>query len=296
MECIDPHMHLWDLEENYYPWLCDVDKEDSSQQLFDLTPLRKSYRIADYIADTERQYVVKAVHVDAKFDEKNPIGETRWLQAVADNSSSRGMPNGIVAFVNLGDGDAEETIAAHAQYPNLRGIRHMLNRDPDIADRDYLLDEKWCANFSLMRKYDLIFDLQLYHPQMADAAALARRYRDVTISLNHAGMPHHPDAEGFNNWRQGMALLADCDNIVAKISGLGMTLPERDAKAFRPYVLETIELFGVDRCMFASNFPVDRLYTNFDALWSGYKEIVQDFSADDRKKLFHDNAERTYRI
>ena len=296
MDCIDPHMHLWDLEKNYYPWLSDADSKDSSSQLFDLSPLRKSYLIADYMRDTARQNVIKSVHVDAKFDEANPVGETRWLQSVADDPASKGMPNGIVAYANLAAPDVERTLKQHAEAPNLRGVRHMLNRNPDIADRDYMLDETWCRNFALLRRHDLIFDLQIYWPQMADAARLARRYSDVPISLNHAGMPHHPDAEGFANWVDGMKRLAACDNILAKISGFGMTLPDRTTVGFAPYVLKTIEIFGVDRCMFASNFPVDRLYTSFDTLWEGYMDTVRDFSEDERRKLFHDNAERLYRI
>ena len=114
--------------------------------------------------------------------------------------------------------------------------------------------------------------------------------------LNHTGMPRDWDDEGIEVWRNGMRAIADAENISVKISALGMMKPDWDASDIRPFVLDTIEIVGVDRCMFASNFPVDSLFSDYAAVWTAYDEITSDFSASERAKLFHDNAERYYRI
>jgi predicted TIM-barrel fold metal-dependent hydrolase len=142
----------------------------------------------------------------------------------------------------------------------------------------------------------LSFDLQLYPSQMADAAALAATHGDTMIILNHAGMPVDRDAEALSLWRTGMRALATQPNVWVKISGLGMVDWRWTEDSIRPFVLETIEIFGPDRCMFASNFPVDKLYSSFDVLYDAFKRIVSDFSIGERRKLFSDTALAVYRI
>lgn len=105
-------------------------------------------------------------------------------------------------------------------------------------------------------------------------------------------MPLERDSEGIKRWRDGMRALVASPNVHAKISGLGMVFPDWTIDSIRPFVLETIDIFGTDRAMFASNFPVDKIYSSFDRLYEAFFEIVSAFSADDQRKLFHDNAER----
>src|SRR5262249_27041747 len=142
----------------------------------------------------------------------------------------------------------------------------------------------------------LSFDLQLYPSQMADAARLAARHPDTTIILNHAGMPVDRDQNALSLWREGMRSLASQPNVQVKISGLGMVDWSWTEESIRPFVLDTIEIFGVDRCMFASNFPVDKLYSSFNTLYRAFRSIVSDFSPGERQKLFSDNALAIYRI
>ena len=296
MKLIDPHHHLWHVD--HYPWL----SEEAEDVLFgkDVTPIRKNYLIEDFFEDTKNLDVVKSVYIEADYDPNDPAGEARWLQSVADGPGSRGFPHGIVAAANFADPDVDALLAEHCRYPNTRGIRHNLNRHTDpalnFADRDYLNDDTWLSNFGLLGKYGLSFDLQLYYYQMADAASLARRYRDILIILDHTGMPIDHDEDGLAGWRDGMRTLAQCPNVAAKISGLGMFDHDWTAGSIRPFVEETIEIFGVDRCMFASNFPADKLVSDYDKIWNAFDEITRGFSEDERRKLFHDNAERYYRL
>jgi predicted TIM-barrel fold metal-dependent hydrolase len=293
---VDPHHHLWDLERFSYPWLSA--RPLPASVAGDVAPIAKSYLLDDYLADTTNQNVVKSVHVDAGFDPSLPVEETRWLQSIADQ---RGFPHGVVARAELHRPDVETTLAAHCRFPNVRGIRHIVNWHPDpaktyVTKPDFLTDPAWLRGFALLKRFNLSFDLQLYPSQMADAAALAAAHGDTMIILNHAGMPVDRDAEALSLWRTGMRALAAEPNVWVKISGLGMVDWRWTEESLRPFVLDTIEIFGPDRCMFASNFPVDKLYSSFDALYGAFKRIVSDFSMGEQRKLFSDAALAVYRI
>jgi predicted TIM-barrel fold metal-dependent hydrolase len=141
------------------------------------------------------------------------------------------------------------------------------------------------------------FDLQLYPSQMEEAAALARQHADTPIIVNHAGMfVDRSSVAGYRAWRDGMRQLAGCANVSVKLSGFAMFDHQWTVESLRPYVLETIDTFGVERAMFASNFPVDRLFGSYEALWQAYASIVADASEADKDALFRNNAERIYRI
>jgi predicted TIM-barrel fold metal-dependent hydrolase len=183
----------------------------------------------------------------------------------------------------------------------MRGVRQLLNWDDDpdkrFCDRsDYLTDTKWQSGYALLRKYNLSFDLQIYHPQMEDSYRLAERFSDIQIILNHTGMPIDRSPEGLRDWRRAMKRLAGAPNAACKISGLAMTNWRWTADSIRADVLGAIEAFGVDRCMFASNFPVDKLFSSYDAIFDAFKAITRNFSESERLKLFHDNAVRIYRL
>ncbi|RTE88372.1 MULTISPECIES: amidohydrolase family protein [Bradyrhizobium] len=292
---IDPHHHLWDLENYSYPWLCQ-NGEPVAPIAGSLRSIMKSYSLADYREDSKRWNVVKDVHLDAL--SADILAETRWLQ---DMKNKTGFPTAIVAHADLEADNADSVLASHAESKAVRGIRQILNwhQDPRytfIERSDLLRDPKWLKGFGLLKKYDFSFDLQLYPHQMMDAARVARDHEDTTIILNHTGMPLQRDAAGVQTWQDGMRALASVPSVHAKISGLGMVDPEWTVASIRPFVLKTIDYFGVDRCMFASNFPVDKIYASFDRIYEAFFEIVKDLSDTDKKKLFHDNALRVYRL
>lgn len=292
---VDAHHHLWDLDRGRnYAWL--QDRPLPVGVCGDVGPIARNYLLDDYLADTADFELVQSVHIEAV--STDPLGETRWLQDLADR---RGRPFGIVARVELHRPGVEREIAGHRLARNLRGVRHIVNwhRNPrwTFVDRDdFLVDSAWLAGFKLLRKYDLSFDLQLYPSQMADAARLARSNPDTLIVLNHTGMPVDRDTAGLEAWRNGMRLLAGAENVVAKISGLGMVDWHWTQSSIRPFVLETIDVFGTDRVMFASNFPVDRLYGGFSALYGAFAALVAAFSDDEQDRMFRANALKYYRL
>jgi len=300
MKIVDPHIHLWNLDTHHYPWLANP----GVSFVGDARALKHNYLIADYFADTDSALdfeVIKAVHVDANHDPADPVAETRWLQSIADSPVSRGMPNAIVAGADLSADNVEAVLAAHAAFPNTRGIRQILNvhQDPlyDYVGRHFMREPVWRRNFGLLRKYRLSFDLQLYPSQMHEAAALARENPHTPFIVNHAGMfVERNTVGGWRAWREGLRLLAACGNVAVKVSGLAMFDHQWTVESLRPYVLETIDAFGVERAMFASNFPVDRLFAGYPELWSAYAAIVAGASESEKEALFRGNAERIYRI
>lgn len=297
MRIVDAHHHLWNRSLFHYPWLATP---VVSGLVGDTARLCRNYLLPDFRADMAGLEVVRSVHLQAEIAHELAVEETRWLQAVADSPDSGGFPHGIVAFADLSDPDVDRTLEAHAAFPNTRGIRHIVNRHPNIAvsftDRDYLNDDGWRRGFARLKSHGLSFDLQLYAGQMADGAAVAGTNPDTQIVLNHTGMPLDRDADGLAAWRKGMRRLAECPNVAVKISGLGMVDHRWSVESIRPFVLETIDIFGTGRCLFASNFPVDGLFSDYATLWRAFDTITADFSAAERTALFHDNAVRLYRL
>ena len=293
---IDAHHHLWDLECNEYPWL--QARPFAPRLEGDIGPIARDYLLDDYLADARNQNVVKSVHIECGWNPSNPAGETEWLQRLADK---HGYPHGIVGRATLDAPDVEEVLEGHARHKNIRGIRHAINWHPDpiktYVDRPHLIrTAAWRRGFGLLQRFGFSFDLQLYPAQMADAAELARAHPDLLIILDHAGMPVDRNEEGLDLWRRGMRALATAPNVAVKISGLGTVDWNWTVESIRPFVLQTIEAFGVSRCMFASNFPVDKLYSDFDTLYGAFRTITEPFSTDERRMLFHDNAVRCYRL
>lgn len=291
---IDPHFHLWDLDNNYYPWLSDGVRPSA---FGDYTAINKTYLIDDFLADAKNQNLVKAVHLDVGYDPKDPAGETRWLQGVADK---HGFPHGIVGYADLRRRDVGELLDEHMTYANFRGIRQSMNYHQDTV-KTYLTETgvsrtpEWRRGFKELARRDLSFDLQLYYWQMEEFLDLARAFPDVQIILNHTGM--QVDGPGhFEGWRSGMRMLAQAPNVVCKISGLGMGDWTWTVESIRPYVEAAIAAFGVGRCMFASNFPVDKLFGSYDKIMDAFKIITAGYSQNERIALFHDNAMRYYRL
>jgi predicted TIM-barrel fold metal-dependent hydrolase len=163
-----------------------------------------------------------------------------------------------------------------------------------VVEADH--DAQWQRGYGLLKRHDLSFDLQLYYTQMAEALALAKKFPDTPMVLNHTGMPVDRGADDIAAWRASMKLLASAPNVFCKISGLGMGDWKWTTDSIRPFVLDAIDAFGTERCMFASNFPVDKLFSSYDDVFNAFKAITVDFSDAERRALFHDNAERAYRL
>ena len=295
---VDSHVHWRDPASNPYEALSNAASDDGETQT---KTAAARYLPKDYFKDSEGFEIIGFVHVEAEWSKSDPVGETRWLEGLARNGELAQRPLGIVGFADLADPRAEATLAAHAGFGRIRGIRQMLNFLPGRpalcwANHDYLADPLWRSNFGLLQRYGLDFDLMCFAHQMPAMAELASRHPDIRIHLEHCGMPWDHSDDGRREWREGMRTIAALKNSDLKISGLGNTIEDWNTDKIRDYVLEAIDIFGTDRVCFASNFPTDRAFSDMAAIWNAFQEIIGDFSQSDKDAMFAENALRRYRL
>lgn len=288
---VDAHHHLWDLGRNRHPWLCD--EPPIAFRYGDYRSLRRNYLRGDYLGDSAGYEVQGTVYVETEWDPADPRGEMRYVETLIRET---GLPTVAVAHTRLDAREAAELLAYHAAFPFVRSIRHKPRASPrpSMAEPGGMTDPAWRSGFAHLAPLGLRFDLQTPWWHMAEAAALARDFPGTDIIINHAGLPADRSPEGLAGWRAAMAEVAACANVFVKISGIGVPGQAWTAQANRPIVHHLIEVFGVTRCMFASNFPVDSLCGGFDQIFGGFEEIVADFTADEQEALFRRNAIRIY--
>lgn len=294
MQIIDAHFHLWDLDENYYPWLSDGDR---SSVVPNYSSLRRNYLVSDFIKDSSSLHVLGAVHIQAEYDPTDHVGETRWLQAVADDPKSRDIPQAIVANIDLAADDAQAVLEAHMAFKNMRGLRQALHRRLDESPAyDPLLDPAWLRNFRLVEAFGLSFDLQFFPEQGASVLEVVRAHPGVQFILTHCGMPYFKNETRYGLWRHNMAALRALPNVAVKISGFGMFDADWNANSIRPLVEQLLDWFGVERCMLASNYPVEGIVKSYSDLWGAYAECLADLAPAEQAALFRENARRFYRL
>ncbi|MCC5972946.1 MAG: amidohydrolase family protein [Rubellimicrobium sp.] len=289
---VDPHIHLWDLATGLYPGL----ETPSDGFIGNNAPIARSYLPPEFLAEPGPGLRLGgAVHVEAF--PTDPLAEARHLQEMA---RSFPVPLAIVAHADLSDPGVDAHLAALAALPAVRGIRQVVNRHPDpmlnYVARDFLQEGAWARGYARLAAHGLSFDLQLYPHQVPDAAAILAAHADVPVILNHAGMWADRGPSGWRQWKAGLRQLAALPQVSVKISGLGMLDTGWTVDSIRPLVLETLEIFGMERSMFASNFPVDKLFSTYPALWEAFDSITADLSAAERAALFAGNATRVYRL
>jgi predicted TIM-barrel fold metal-dependent hydrolase len=284
LEIVDAHHHFWDPGRNYHPWLRD--EPPIPFRYGDYNAIRRRYLQEHYLADAADYKVVGSVYVETEWDPRDPIGEMTYVAELRQ----QGLPSVAVGQAWLDRADWGQVLERLSGFDFVRSVRHK-PRPGDLKEAT-----RWRRGFAKLARRLGRFDLQTPWQNLGDAAGLAHDHPSVRIFLNHAGLPADRSPDGIAGWRKAMATLAVQDNVVVKISGLGLPGVGWTVEANREIVLITIELFGVERCMFASNFPVDSLCAGFGEIYRGFEAIVRDFSADERRALFADNARRLYDI
>jgi predicted TIM-barrel fold metal-dependent hydrolase len=301
-----------------------------------LWPQPDAYLLPDLLADTGSGHrVVSTVFVEcgAGYRPDGPpemsfVGETDFIEPIsaATAGDTTHVAAAIVARADLSQGDAvRPVLEAHqaASPGHFVGIRHVTAVDPlGQAHRSHtfppeglMADSAFRAGFAQLAELSLCFDAWLYHSQLDELTELADSFPSVTIVLDHFGGPlgigewAKKRDEVFTVWRRAIVRLAECPNVVVKLGGLAMPVngfgwhererpptSEELAAATRDYYLHSIDCFGPDRCMFESNFPVDRISCSYPVLWNSFKRLVADFAPADKAALFHDTADRVYRL
>ena len=293
---VDAHHHYWDPVRNYHPWLSD--EPMIPFRYGDYSSIRKPFLPPDYLHVTKRFNVIKSVTVEGEWDPRDPIGETRWIHEIANGYAT---PHAHVAQAWLDRDDVEETLAGLAEFPLVRSVRHKPRAapSPDAVTRGArggLGDSQYRRGFCLLREYGLHFDLQVPWWHLSEALDLAESAPETRIILNHTGLPSDRSRSGLDGWRSAMKKFASFPNAAVKISGLGLPGTPWRVEDNRGVVLDTIDIFGIDRCMFASNFPVDSVVASFDTIFDGFFDITAGFEFEDIEKLFCNNACSIYGV
>jgi predicted TIM-barrel fold metal-dependent hydrolase len=294
---IDAHHHFWDQGRNPYPWLRDLPMIPF--RYGDYSALRgRNFLPADYDAVAAGHRVVASVTMEGEWDHRDPLGESRWMAGLA---AEAGRPAAHVAQAWLDRADAAAVLAEQVAIPLIRGIRHKPRAAaaPHLVERGAagsMSDPRWRAGYAQLARNGLHFELQTPWWHLDEALALIAAHPETVLVLNHTGLPGDRSAESLAGWRAAMRRLATAPQAMVKISGLGIAGQPWRIEDNRGIIRDTIEIFGVRRCLFASNFPVDGLCGSFDTIYTGFRTAVADLPREERLALFHDNAIRVYRL
>jgi len=293
---VDAHQHFWDPTRNYIPWLCD--EPPIPFRYGDYRSLRRPYLPPDYRRDAGRHRIVRSVYIETEWDPRDPLGETRWVEGIAQE---HGLPSAVVAQAWLDRADVAEVLAGQSRSKLVRAIRHKPRSAPrrDEAKRGApgsMDDPKWRDGYALLAKHGLHFELQTPWWHLDAAAALARDFPGTMIVLNHAGMPVDRSDAGLAGWQAAMALLARAPNVAVKLSGIGLPGQPWNLATNGKIIRDAIAIFEPRRCMFASNFPVDGLTATYDEIVTCFQQAIADLPHETRRALLHDNAVRIYRL
>lgn len=288
---IDAHHHFWDLSRNYHPWLCD--DEPIPFRYGSYQSLRHNYLPEDYLRHAQRYEVQGSVYVETEWDPQDHEGEMRYVQFL---KTTQALPTVAVAHVRLDDPAACEKLAFQKSFDFVRSVRHKprANARPGESAAGGMMDPSWRRGFQALQDMGLRFDLQTPWWHMHEASDLARTFAQTSIIINHAGLPADRSAAGLAAWEAAMRQVSQYPNVSVKISGIGVPGQAWTEASNRQVVQTLLTLFGVQRCMFASNFPVDSLCGSWDDIWGGFEAIVQDLTPAEQDALFRANANRIY--
>jgi predicted TIM-barrel fold metal-dependent hydrolase len=292
-EIVDAHHHIW--RQADLPWLMGP----MQPRIFGpYESIRRDYPAREFIDDVTPSGVTRSVYVQANWPKEGFEDEVAWVQKTADETD---WPHGIVGYADFAVEDVRPQLDRLSKYPRMRGLRMQLHWHENelyrfTASPDLPADPVIQRNVSCLADYGWVFELQVFASQMADAVRLAQACPGVTFVLQHAGMLEDLSEQGRAAWRAGMARLAACPNVVSKLSGLGTFIRRNDPAHIADIVRDTVALFGAERCLYGSNFPIEKLWTGYAALFNAYRDATAVFSPADRQRIFSGTAIRVYRL
>ena len=289
---IDAHHHIW-LQKDL-PWLLGPEQP----RIFGpYKAIMRDYTAREFLADLGGTGITKTVYVQANWAPNWFEDEVAWVQSQADE---HGTISGIVGCADF-SGDVIAQLDRLKKYPLMRGIRQQFHwhenplyrfaQDPDMCRNPQIQ-----TNVAKLADYGWSFDLQVFSGQMEGAAELAKACPNVTFILQHAGMKEDATPAGHTAWVEGMKRLADCPNVVTKLSAFGTFIHKNDPDFIAEMITETEKLFGADRCMFGSNFPIEKLWTSYMQLFNAFEDGVKGLSKKKQNAIFNDTAARVYRL
>ena len=290
---IDSHHHIWNKVD--VPWLAD---EPKPRIFGPYEAIRRDYLIDELLSDFEGFNIEKSVYIQCNWDPSRALEESAWVQSVANANQ---FPHGIVSYVDLTASDAAKKIEAQLQYKNVKGIRQQLHwhENPHwsyVTDPVMFNQPAFRKGMDVIEKHNLAFDLQIFPSQMVAATEFAAAYPNTPMILNHAGMPEDRSPEGWNLWLNGMRSLAKSKNVLVKFSGLNTYEHKCDVEKMLPVIQESLSIFGANRCMYGSNFPIEKLWTNYGTYLNAVIQCVGNVSSSEFEDIFYNTAKTAYKL
>ena len=290
MKIVDAHHHYWDPVANYHPWLRD--EPMIPFRYGDYSSIRKPFMPAEYDATAKGWDIVATVTMEGEWDPADPTGEAIWMQALANET---GRPAAHVAQAWLDRQDLAEVLKTYDTLPIVKSVRHKprANAAPG-GPPGGMMDPAFRAGFRRLTDHGLMFDLQTPWWHLDEAIDMAGLAPDIPIVLNHAGLPSDRSDTALTAWEAALTRFADLPNAYIKISGIGLPNRPWSIEDNREIIQTCVSVFGPNRAMFASNFPVDGVCGSFDTIFSGFAAASSDYSEADTRALFHDTAVKVY--
>jgi predicted TIM-barrel fold metal-dependent hydrolase len=285
---VDTHVHWWDHADKTVTWGVSSRSWQHPRLMWSWRLDQERFSAPEYRAESSGLGVIKTVHVQHAIMETPAAVETAWLQSVADRYD---WPNAIMARGFLADPSAPKDLATHTPYANFRGIR-------DCSEVSLVGTRQWNVGYKALLGLGGICELMITHEYFEAAYQVANHFPDQVLILCHAGIPVVSKLDDYQQaWRAALRKLAQAPNVVVKISGLSSGSPANFyAVTMRQWIRQCVETFGPERCMFGSNFHVERLFVTLPKLFRTYRRAVEEFTLAEQDAMFAGTAERVYRI
>ncbi|WOH35786.1 amidohydrolase family protein [Thalassotalea fonticola] len=293
---VDAHHHLWDLDNIHYPWLAA-----RGERRFFGQPdaIRHNYLVNDFVAD-HQGLVQKSVHIQVGAARAEQLKETQFVEQMSQVTLAKlnnRYPSAAVVAVDMWADNIEASINAHLQHNIVRGVRDIIGKSPEEnSSLPTFNSAKLLNNWKFLAENQLSFDLQLTSEQYAEVLATLEKVPELNVAICHLASPWDQTETGFNNWQQWMQKFAQLPNCYIKLSGFAMFRQQFIAADFRKYAHSAINIFGPDRCMFGSNFPVDKLYVSYSDLFAQWQEVVTCYNLEESMQLSAGTATHFYRL
>ncbi len=293
MKIIDAHHHIWRFDRT--PWL----QGSMHPRIFgDYDTLRRDYDIAEFASDAAPHGVIGSVYIQVNLAPGDEVWEAQWA---AEEGSRHGLVQAVVAFADLHHPRVADLLDRQISVAPIRGIRQQLHWHEDpryrfAASPTTMLEPAWQRGLRAVGARGLHFELQVFPSQFDSALVLVDAHPDIVFVLLHAGMPADATAAARAQWAAGLRAFALRPNVVVKLSGLGTFARRCELSLWQPVIEQTVEIFGPTRCLFGSNFPIEKLWTDYGTLINTVSLSLAGYSDRERQAIFHGTAVWLYRL
>jgi predicted TIM-barrel fold metal-dependent hydrolase len=294
IDIVDAHHHIWRMAD--LPWLAG----EMVPRIFGpYRPVRRDYLAGEYIAEATSCGISSSVYVQANWPLDRSEDEIRWLRGVHDET---GWPTAVIGSADLFSPGASAVMRRQAALtPIVRGVRLQLHwhERPEFrfaSAPDRMNDPVFRRNIATLAELGWLFELQVFTDQMADAAEFVAAFPDTAFVLVHAGMLETTEPSRVDAWTRGMRLLADRPNVVVKLTGQGTFVHRVDEALIDMVTTTCLDLFGSRRCMWGSNFPIEKIWTDLPTLVATWREVLDRQPIEVRRDVFAETARHVYAL